>query len=158
MNSIGALQAQLEFVAKIANSTIAIPPGTVAAFDIPTGCPDGWIDFASAHGRTIVGASPLSGGTGGLVRRVFQEKGGTESVALTIAEMPEHDHEFRGKPIATYNGDPSKKSADKKHVSVGGLGLYGGYVPEGTIQLKGEGKEYNNMPPFVVLYFCKKVD
>ena len=79
--------------AKIEGAT-TVPTGAVMVFDLSSGCPDGWTEFADAAGRTIVGQGsgmvdenrqPLTG-------RKYREHGGEERHTLTEEEMPKHGH------------------------------------------------------------------
>ena len=47
-----------------------VPRGTVAAFDLSDGCPDGWKTFDPAAGRFIIGAGQGKGLEDRLVRAV----------------------------------------------------------------------------------------
>ena len=53
-----------------------IPDGAVMAFNLPA-CPDGWVSFSSADGRTVIGV----GGS-----YTFRETGGLEEVELTTMQ------------------------------------------------------------------------
>jgi len=59
-----------------------VPPGAVMAFALEA-CPPGWSAFGDAAGRVIVG-------TGGGV--ALNAKIGSDSVALSPAQMPAHSH------------------------------------------------------------------
>jgi hypothetical protein len=135
-----------EEVAKI-NPT---PAGTVAAFDLPNGCPEGWTMFEPAISRTIVGA--VTGRSAEaptkdmnqkqLTARQYRFAGGEESHILTIDEMPKHTHSAQG-----YGG------ADASNAGRGNA-LYNASSPGTGVQ--GGDKAHNIMPPFIALFYCKK--
>jgi len=59
-----------------------VPAGAVMAFDLAT-CPAGWAEYTAARNRTLIGL------TTGLSRGTAV---GSNSVALTVAQMPSHTH------------------------------------------------------------------
>ncbi|MFZ5893425.1 MAG: hypothetical protein ACOY0T_20355 [Myxococcota bacterium] len=59
-----------------------VPTGAVMAFDLAK-CPPGWTELEAARGRTLIGV------TAGLARGTPV---GSNSVALTVAQMPAHSH------------------------------------------------------------------
>lgn len=120
------------------SSTIDAPARAVLAFNSDQ-CPAGWEPFAQASGRVIVG----SGVGEGLTPRIFREEGGAERVALTIAELPPHNH---GPSISPRGGqDLSSDSRGR----------------EGAVEREprdvGRGEPHENMPPYIVLTICEKV-
>jgi hypothetical protein len=137
----------------------AIPAGAVMAFDLPGGCPaDGWEPYDSAASRMIVGALPDGRDTSSsdqpkLTPRRYQARGGTESHILTIGQMPEHTHQFRGVPVKTGGwGFP----VNNWPVATGGAGEFQPYTPQGEISSAGGKEPVNNMPPFIALHYCRK--
>lgn len=150
-----------ELIRRITEATTVIPAGAVLAFDRSEGCPTGWIEYASARGRAIIGATPLDARpddkTGGLTPREFQQQGGAETHTLTVREMPKHDH--TGK---TSTNDEDVWHAADGHVPVrqssdGDLGFSTRQPKhEHGIPAEGGGQPHNNMSPYIALYFCKK--
>lgn len=129
-DAVNALRRQLE---------ATVPKGTVAAFKLDS-CPQGWVAYADASGRVIVGA-----GSGlGLTPRVLHEKNGEEKHTLTISEMPKHRHQL---PTFNAQGGPHEV----------GSGHYGmDWVPEEYSKEEGGDQPHNNMPPYLVLTICTK--
>lgn len=124
-----------------------IASGTVVAFDLPNGCPDGWTEFADAAGRVIIGQGSGMVDENGqpLMSRKYREHGGEEKHTLTVAEMPSHQHSVY-QHAGYHGGDVEGASAGDArtmvHAAVSGP--------------TGGGEAHNNMPPYVALYFCKK--
>lgn len=144
-----------ELVTRIRDTTVGVPNGAVVAFDVAAGCPAGWIEFASARGRTIIGVRESVDTPDGLLSRPFQEQGGAETHTLSIAEMPEHRHQAgRFTLLVPATADPQLDIPNAQQT--GGAGWYG--VQSGTMETTstGGGEPHNNMPPYIALYFCKK--
>lgn len=130
----------------------SIPSGAVVAFaDAPTGStkrncaglPGGWVDFAAADGRFILGAGRLNENT----YRAGQD-GGEATVTLTIAQMPKHQHE-------TNVGVKPDNYGKGKHAPTL-TGSLAGNVGDLSAPVGGD-QPHNNMPPYIALTFCKKV-
>lgn len=81
----------------------SIGEGAVVAYDLPSGnCPDGWMPFKEATSRFIIGAGDKSDAdllkyatASNLTIRGYREAEGEEQHSLTVAEMPQHRHEFQ---------------------------------------------------------------
>lgn len=116
-----------------------VPSGAVVAFDRREGCPDGWDPFTKGAGRVIVGE-----GEGDGVYRVFDDRGGKSVVRLEPNQMPEHRHVNRWLAKELREGDVGW---------IGKLGVIGETVQTANT---GGGQAHENMPPFIVLYYCKK--
>ena len=124
----------------------AVPSGVVAAFDLSSGCPAGWKDMGPTwRGHALVAAVNNANDPFG-----FRRTGGSETHKLTIDEMPTHAHDsayaLSGSPLPWSNKasehpipTPYKRKESKYDWSKGG------------------NKAHNNMPPFIALYFCKKI-
>lgn len=128
-----------------------VQPGTVVAFARKEGCPAGWVDYGPAYGRFILGANPDQ--RNNLQKREFEEDGGAETHPLTIDEMPEHNHggstsgggaamTWRGGPVAGRFGSGEHAFSQSPH--------------NHAISSQGKGKDHNNMPPYIALYYCIK--
>lgn len=152
--------------AQTSTATAEIPASAVVAFDMPSGCPEGWMDVGKEDsqrfaGRTLVVVGDRVERTNGETteKRDYNEDGGTEEVLISKNHLPEHRHEIN---IST---------SREQHP---GLGLY---FPEGAdtryyvdnvvvvpaaketpikTELEGTGKPLGNMPPYIALHFCKK--
>ena len=125
---------------KVPSWVNGVPKGTVAAFDLSDGCPDGWKSFDEASGRFIIG----SGQGKDLKERLLRANGGAEEHKLIVDELPPHDIQV---PLASTNSD--RYEAGRKDYPVV-------TVASGTISVGGAGKEIALMPPFIALLFCKK--
>lgn len=122
-----------------------VPASMVSAFDLPEGCPWGWESAKGLGGKTIIGVGKGHGSDGHeLSDRRYREEGGTEKHTLSTDEMPAHSHS--GETIGKWNG--------QRPAHILGTG-----VPNesGKIGETGGSKAHNNMPPFVVLFYCKKI-
>ncbi len=121
-----------------------LPIGAVVAFDSSESetCPGAeWKLYKPAKGRFIVGAG--HGDPNIRIPRKLGDIGGEEEHKLTIGEMPIHSHgDFWGSDGTKY-----------------GMLMENRFHNAGFKKLKAEGgnKAHNNMPPFIALYFCKKV-
>jgi hypothetical protein len=151
------------YIATLPGSIGLVPKDAVVAF--ATECPTGWTEYKEGWGRFIVGAfsekrrGEIPGGFAedargvDLTPRPFGDPGGEEMHQLTEAEMPSHNHEFQGKPVATGGwGDMSSTLP----LAIGDVKKWDTYVPSGTITNTGGNQPHNKMPPFVSLYYCLK--
>jgi len=112
---------------------------------------DGWADYAPIGGRF-----PLASGTGvdgngeersfGFEPEPYRE-GGTYRHRLTSQEMPSHQHKFSDKHLNNH-GDANVKGDDDDEDRE--------YSWERK-QTESEGRNmpHNNMPPYLVLNFCR---
>ncbi|MDJ0613252.1 MAG: hypothetical protein QNJ29_06205 [Rhizobiaceae bacterium] len=144
-------------------SNSQIPSGAVLAFDLPAGCPAGWRPYLQAAGRTIVG-SGNGNSQGGvfLSERRLSETGGQEKVALDLSELPKHSHGppegyahiFQKFPNTVKNPAGFVLAQDK---DVGQPTERHGRIdifPQANFV--GGGRAHENMPPFLVLHYCRK--
>lgn len=146
---VGAAGAILAIVTIAAAETVfgalstlfgpSIPPGAVVAFDGE--CPDNWERYQLGAGRFLLGAS--SG-------RSLHDVGGSEEHTLTIAEMPNHNHDGGGF-LVSITGD-NTVSADTDATGQMEINIRHGF----PMVAVGEGAPHNNMPPFLVVSFCEK--
>ena len=134
------------------------PFGAVVAFDLPTGCPGGWSQMQDLDGRVIVGAQAVRTAAFG-----YRAIGGEEKVTLTVAQMPKHQHmNSRRYAMLFANGDetidlsslPVRKidKQARKYTDMRQSDKNEYY----NTKFMGDGKQHNNMPPYLALYFCKK--
>ncbi len=135
-------------VSATSTSGADIPSGAVIAFasSETQPCPgDDWKLFEEAKGRFIVGAG--HGNRSELTPRQVGDIGGEESVALTLEEMPWHQH-----PMGIERGQGSGEAYPYMRPASGS-----GQTTEGIGGLPDHAtKPHNNVPPYVALYFCKK--
>ena len=118
----------------------------VVAFDSEQ-CPKGWRLYTAASGRTIIG----SGRGDGLTPKSLGKKGGAETHVLTVAELPSHSHEIQASAhyhvITTDHPRTITKLFHKNEE----------FQSKGETFSTGEGKPHNNLPPYLVLNFCKRM-
>jgi hypothetical protein len=129
-----------------------IPKEAVLAFDLdrskPIDCPDGWRPYHELGGRMIVGAGEHTNRDelgAAISNFAIGASGGSEKHALTLEEMPAHDHEYTTKQddrIQSGTNTPVWWKEKPARTSItGGL-------TDGTT------KPHNNMPPFLALMYC----
>lgn len=125
-----------------------LPVGAIVAFDLSSGCPEGWSAFDVAGGRVLLGAGPHKNlDASGRLLSTYKlgQFGGEENHILTIEEMPTHTHyAFR----AIGNGDGLYPKAEV-------MGPPGQRINAPT-QETGGSKPHNVLNPYVAVNFCKK--
>jgi prepilin-type N-terminal cleavage/methylation domain-containing protein len=104
-----------------------VPSGAVMAFNL-SACPEGWISFSDASGRTIVGAG---------VSYSVGEQGGEEDVALTQGEVGTMDatHTISGSVLNPTSGGVTAPFLEKLPANV---------------------TPHENRMPYHVLLYCEK--
>lgn len=136
--------------------------GSVLAFDLPNGCPDGWSDFKEASGRFIIGVN-------GDKYRLPYEKGepnyhtgGKEEHTLTPKEMPKHIHHYGAwvpKWVVDYkhqiSGENSGQMTGGDEAKAGTFKTIPEDIEEGRDQARVV-QSIDIRPPYIALYFCKK--
>jgi microcystin-dependent protein len=130
-NSAAAINALVYPVGSIyINATVATNPATLLGVGT-------WVAYG--EGRVPVGKA--SSGT----FDTLNATGGAETHTLTIAEMPEHNHNIS--PTLTRgsgtDGDPDKASG-------------GGNQGSFSISNTGGGNAHNNLQPYIVVYMWKR--
>ena len=117
-------------------------------------------------GRTMMalpnmqGRAPMHPGLGpGLKDRRLGDLGGTETVTLTSAELPPHNHSMMAQQLSRFStGD----TLDPVGNVLAGPSTGSAYVDTGKVvamadqalQPAGGGQPHNNMQPFLTLNFC----
>ncbi len=143
-----------------------IPAGTVIASVNECDRNKGWVPFREASSRFIIGASTdetlrkSDKGADGepLTARPAGEPGGQESVTLSKEHLPSHGHQigFRNRNLDAGGGGPSEPFVDSVGDGVNAA------VPNPKHFSKtgetGKGESHENMPPFIALHFCEKVN
>lgn len=110
-------------------------------------------------GRTTFGLPDLRGrvpvhpGTGpGLTTRSLGEKGGSETAALTIDQMPGHGHRVTASSTRGDSADPANNvfagDPDEPYIASGTEAM-----SAATIQSTGGGQPHANVQPFLGLHF-----
>lgn len=167
------LVSSADLRAKIAAELSPLPSGAVVSFanaaspERPSGCPAGWRTYANAAGRVIIGV----GQGANLALRKFEDVGGEEEHTLTVEEMPTHRHwrffDAEGRIVEPPPANPQLFLTDPKGqgwnkgrfrvVTKDEPGVPEGHLYDGARETeRGGGQPHNNMPPYIVLYFCKK--
>ena len=131
--------------------------GIVIASTVMCGdLPGGWRSFTQASGRFIVGNDGRSDWHAVLDdgELVFAT-GGEEQVALSIPEMPSHDHdaETRGDSAEVFvhvSGHADGVQLLRNNGT--GIGLH--YDHTHDIPTEGGSQPHNNMPPYIALHWC----
>lgn len=103
----------------------------------------------------LQGRAPMHPGRGpGLTARRLGERGGTETVTLSEAQMPAHNHSA----MASGTGANSRDPGD--HVLATPLGRGSAIYQDSTntgdfqqLQNTGGGQPHNNLQPFLSMYF-----
>lgn len=142
----GILRADAAFVRTVAGSVSTIPPSGVVAFDSPNGCPQGWSEYANARGRTIIGVGQ---GTG-LSSRAYQALGGSEELRLALDQLPPHNFTVNARSAVANSAGDRYNAGGKDYPAI----LQSPTIIE-TNSI-GKGDPIDKMPPYVVLYYCKK--
>ncbi|MEL6680097.1 MAG: hypothetical protein AAFQ51_15435 [Pseudomonadota bacterium] len=141
-----------------------LPGGAVVAFD--GACPTGSTDFANGAGKVLLGAGdgqlvatgPHNGDRNPgdrieLTPVALGAQGGYEEYTLTEDEMPRHRHfphadidRFVGFDTGVTGNTVEYRSSNTTNI-----------VNSGVTDFVGSSVPHNNMPPYVAVYFCKKV-
>lgn len=121
-----------------------VPSGAVVAFNTAFDskkCPEGWEHYQLGAGRFLLGS-----GKG----RELHADGGAETHTLTVPEMPTHNHDSGKYSLVVKSHTETTDETD----DIGGeeINVRRGF----PMVSQGEGKAHNNMPPFLVVNFCKK--
>lgn len=119
---------------------VSVPKGAVLAFNLAT-CPIGWEEIDDVKGRTIVGAGLGSG----LTRRGLGAMGGSETIQLSINELPQHNHP---EAIHSCSGHGGKWGYYRAHI-------YENCAEVSTKEI-GESEPFSMMQPYIALLYCQK--
>lgn len=105
----------------------------------------------------LQGRAPMHPGSGpGLTSRRLGEIGGTETVTLTEAQMPNHTHEMTASPNPGEAPGPAKGNALARSV---GASVYAppnklvSFAAETMPTVAGGSQPHNNMQPFLAINF-----
>lgn len=135
--------------ANIVGSFNVIPQGSIIMWygDLLK-IPDGWYLCDGQNGTPdLQGRFVLGYGSGqGLTPRLMNQRGGAETVTLSVAQMPAHTH-----PYPLPRGDQSWSNGGGNSLWGGG---WGGFNPN-TGQTGGN-QAHENMPPYQVLAYIMR--
>ena len=141
-----------------------VPSNAVIAVDDPEGCPAGWQDIGRDDslrfaGRMLVVAGPTVDDSdrpesedAGTQKRDYDDEGGREHVALDEDQLAPHDHLLPIGGYGEFKGDPDGGQVVAINHVKGEEQKYTKYS-----RPTGGSEPHENMPPFIVLHFCKKV-
>ena len=117
------------------NSTVATIPTGFVLCDGSNGTPD-------LRGRFVVGHHPSNNDYD------IDDTGGSESVTLTVAQMPSHKHD------TTFDNKKYFPGGGSTSISFGGAGGY----PADTFSMSNEGggQSHENRPPYYALCYIMK--
>jgi microcystin-dependent protein len=113
---------------------------------------DGQVTFAMPDLR---GRVPVHQGFGpGLSGRTMGERGGTETVTLTAAQMPAHTHALRASSAAATGSAPGGAVL----AATGAVNSYGSGTPTqamaaGAVSAQGGNQPHENMAPFLTVSY-----
>jgi hypothetical protein len=156
----------------------AVPEGAVMAFDRSDldedHCPPGWAPFLEARARVLVGAGDPKKAPGKMAfdetarplkGYVLRQHGGEQVHQLTAAEIPEYAPRIlnaQGNPVDLRETDVVP-CVDNGCNQKGALteGFRPGQHTNTPLHLESLGKDPpnsgNNMPPFLSIYYCRKL-
>ena len=157
-----ALLAGWGLVATLPGKLGLTPAGAVVAFELPSGCPSGWVAYDKGNGRVLIGAATLSDqqktpgdfvrDTRGedLIARDFGKPGGAQRTLLSKENVPPIFLLIRN----TLSGNNITVSL------VSSIGFDKPNLPPGgftTLQSsETPAVPFSVMPPFIALHFCRK--
>lgn len=120
-----------------------VPSGAVVAFH--GACPEaeGWESYPLGAGRFLLGS-----GKG----YTLHADGGSEKHQLSIDEMPAHDHSDDGKGFLVMRTGGNTVHAPTDDTGQNEINIRHGL----PMVAMGKNKPHENMPPYLVVNFCKK--
>ncbi|MEL4894842.1 phage tail protein [Crocosphaera sp. Alani8] len=126
---------------------VNIPEGAILPFDLEE-CPETWSPFDKVEGRFILGYGDSDDNL--TPRNNLGEIGGVEKHQLTTSEIPSHSHSY----YDYHYSDSATGSDDYETPSGDGQGNITGNKRVTSSQ--GGGAAHENMPPYIVLLYCRK--
>jgi hypothetical protein len=139
---VSLYQPLLQRVVQLENRPVSnVPIGMIAIWDRPANeIPQGWEEYEELRGRMPVGLNPNDGDFDAL-----NVVGGQKTKTLSIAEMPEHDHQ----------GHVMEASGDWK--GGGNNSAPNATSYPGSTNKKGSGQAFSIMNPYRIVHFIKYV-
>ena len=103
--------------------------------------------------------APIHQGQGtGLTNRTIGEFGGAESVALTVNQLPAHNHAVSANANNADQRSPANTVYAKTNDDAYTSGTYDGAMNAGVINSSGGNQPHDNMPPYLALNFIIAVE
>jgi len=128
------------------------PVGSIVMWRDPERIPEGWAVCDGSNGTPDLRNRFLVG-VGGEENYAYGQTGGADSVALTVEEMPPHQHGY------TTAGDRTFHFAGLGwHDSDWWQSTTGDVVKHGSTDSAGNGKGHENRPPFYAVLFIMRVE
>lgn len=150
------LRAQ-QLAAEVAALQAALPPPeAILLIDRAQGCPAGWRDVAVAEPDVFAGRVAVATGFAeSRVFRGFRETGGSETHALTEAELPAHGH---GLPLEFQRllGEGLGGSNLGSRLTTGTQVAVATRIGREATGRVGAAQPHPTMPPYVALFFCQR--
>lgn len=101
----------------------------------------------------LQGRMPMGEGRGpGLTSRVLGEKGGTESVALALSQIPSHTHRLQGTTAGTTQG-PNGGLLNSGNFYGPATAITGNLYPS-SVENAGGGQAHSNGQPIIAMNYC----
>ncbi len=101
----------------------------------------------------LKGRAPMHPGTGpGLTTRLLGQKIGSETVTLSLSNLPSHDHVHQGVNAAPNQSSPSGHRLAQAPIYAPASGTLG-TLSSGATAAQGGGGAHNNIQPYQVLNF-----
>ena len=112
---------------------------------------DGRTNFALPDLR---GRVPMHPGNGpGLTRRTLGEKGGAQTITLTLAQMPAHTHQAMGSSTENDQETPEDNSWGVNELGDQYRDSANTTMDTNMLKSAGSGQPHTNMQPYLGLYF-----
>ena len=100
------------------------------------------------------GRAPMHPGRGpGLTARRLGQRGGVETVTLTEAQMPNHNHTFYASEEGGDRADPTNRFIGAESNVYSTSNTTSGQMAEGVLPSAGGSQAHNNLQPFLTMNF-----
>jgi microcystin-dependent protein len=101
----------------------------------------------------LLGRIPVGQGTGGSGTYIIGELAGTETVTLTVPEIPSHTHALRAQTAAGTQPSPSGGVWANSSLEQYSTGAPTAQMAATSLQNAGGNLPHDNMPPFLAINF-----
>ena len=143
---------------RIGDLEASLPPAeAILLLDRAQGCPAGWIDMALAEPQLFAGRVPVATGFAeGRVFRGFREAGGSETHALTEAQLPSHVHDLPLAFVRLPGEERGSASLAPRLTTTAPQVAVSTRTGRATSERAGGAQPYPTMPPYIALFFCRR--